>query len=78
MTCFQKGNWEGTSGKGMFDAAYRKALYCFIIDNTSNEIIKSFQTFDSKYKQENEINIADDFLISPQVVKHKLRLLKVF
>ena len=41
-----------------------------------SEVIKSFQNFDSKYRQENEINIADDFLISPQAVKKQARVFK--
>lgn len=41
-----------------------------------NEVIKSFQNFDSKYRQENEINISDDFLISPQAVKKQARVFK--
>jgi hypothetical protein len=41
-----------------------------------NEIIKSFQAFDSKYRQENEIQIADDFLISSQAVKKQARIFK--
>jgi hypothetical protein len=41
-----------------------------------NEVIKSFQSFDSKYSQENEINIADDFLISSQAVKKQARVFK--
>ncbi len=41
-----------------------------------SEIIKSFQTFDSKYRQENEIKIADDFLISSQVVKKQAKIFK--
>ena len=41
-----------------------------------NEVIKSFQTFDSKYRHENEIDIADDFLISPQAVKKQARVFK--
>lgn len=41
-----------------------------------NEVIKSFQNFNSKYRQENEINIADDFLISPQAVKKQARVFK--
>jgi hypothetical protein len=42
----------------------------------NSELIKSFQTFDSKYRQENEINIANDFLISPQVVKKQAKIFK--
>jgi hypothetical protein len=41
-----------------------------------SEVIKSFQTFDTKYRQENEINISDDFLISSQVVKKQARVFK--
>jgi hypothetical protein len=41
-----------------------------------SEVIKSFQTFDSKYRQENEIQIADDFLISSQAVKKQARVFK--
>ena len=41
-----------------------------------NEVIKSFQNFDSKYRQENEINISDDFFISSQVVKQQARVFK--
>lgn len=41
-----------------------------------SELIKSFQTFDSKYRQENEIKIADDFLISSQVVKKQAKIFK--
>jgi len=41
-----------------------------------NELIKSFQNFDSKYRQENEINIADDFMISSQAVKKQARVFK--
>jgi hypothetical protein len=39
-------------------------------------VIKSFQSFDSKYRQENEINIADEFIISQQVVKKQARVFK--
>jgi hypothetical protein len=41
-----------------------------------NDVIKSFQDFDSKYRQENEINIDDDFLISSQAVKKQARVFK--
>jgi len=41
-----------------------------------SEVIKSFQTFDSKYRQENEINISNDFLISPLVVKKQAKVFK--
>lgn len=41
-----------------------------------SKIIKSFQTFDSKYRQENEVNIADDFLISSLAVKKQARIFK--
>jgi 37-kD nucleoid-associated bacterial protein len=39
-------------------------------------IIKSFRNFDSSYRQENEIAIADDFSISPQAVKKQARVFK--
>lgn len=39
-------------------------------------VIKSFQNFDSKYRKENEIDIADDFLISSQAVKKQARVFK--
>jgi hypothetical protein len=42
----------------------------------NNEVIKSFQNFDSKYRKENEINIANDFLISSQAVKKQARVFK--
>jgi hypothetical protein len=41
-----------------------------------NEVIKSFQAFDSKYRQENVIDIADDFLISSQAVKKQAKVFK--
>jgi hypothetical protein len=41
-----------------------------------SEVIKSFQTFDSKYRQDNEINIANDFAISSQVVKKQAKFFK--
>ncbi len=37
-------------------------------------IIKSFRNFDSAYREENEIEIADDFSISPQAVKKQARV----
>lgn len=40
------------------------------------EIIKSFRTFDSNYRQENEIEIADDFSIALQAVKKQARVFK--
>jgi len=40
------------------------------------KIIKSFQNFDSSYRQENEIEIADDFSISLQAVKKQARVFK--
>jgi len=39
-------------------------------------IIKSFRNFDSTYKEENAIEIADDFSISPQAVKKQARVFK--
>jgi hypothetical protein len=41
-----------------------------------SDVIKSFQTFDSKYREDNEIQIANDFLISPQVVKKQAKIFK--
>lgn len=39
-------------------------------------IIKSFRNFDSNYRQENEIEITDNFDISPQAVKKQARVFK--
>lgn len=39
-------------------------------------IIKSFRNFDSSYREENEIEIADDFSISSQAVKKQARIFK--
>jgi hypothetical protein len=39
-------------------------------------IIKSFRNFDSNYRQENEIQITDNFDISPQAVKKQARVFK--
>jgi hypothetical protein len=39
-------------------------------------VIKSFQAFDSTYRQENGIDIADEFIISQQVVKKQARVFK--
>lgn len=39
-------------------------------------IIKSFRNFDSTYREENEIEIADGFSISPQAVKKQARVFK--
>lgn len=39
-------------------------------------IIKSFRTFDTSYKEEKEIEIADDFTISTQAVKKQERVFK--
>jgi 37-kD nucleoid-associated bacterial protein len=39
-------------------------------------IISSFNKFDTSYRQENEIEIADDFSISPQAVKKQERNFK--
>jgi 37-kD nucleoid-associated bacterial protein len=41
-----------------------------------DNIISSFNKFDSNYRQENEIDIADDFSISPQAVKKQERAFK--
>lgn len=39
-------------------------------------IIKSFQNFDSNYRQSNEIEITDHFEISPQAVKKQAKVFK--
>lgn len=39
-------------------------------------MIKSFRNFDSNYRQENEIEITDNFDISPQAVKKQARVFK--
>lgn len=39
-------------------------------------IIKSFRNFDSNYRQENEIELTDNFDISPQAVKKQARVFK--
>jgi hypothetical protein len=39
-------------------------------------IIKSFRNFDNSYRQENEIEITDNFDISPQAVKKQARVFK--
>ncbi len=41
-----------------------------------DNIINSFQKFDTAYRQENEIEIADDFSISAQAVKKQERVFK--
>lgn len=41
-------------------------------------LIKSFRNFDENYRQENEIELTDNFDISPQAVKSKRAFLKVF
>lgn len=41
-----------------------------------NGIIKSFRNFDSGYRKENNVEIADDFSISPQAVKKQARVFK--
>ena len=40
------------------------------------EVIKSFQNFDSRYRQEKDLLIADEFEISPQVVKQQAKNFK--
>lgn len=40
------------------------------------EIIKSFQSFDSNYREENEIELTDSFDISSQAVKKQARIFK--
>jgi len=39
-------------------------------------IIKSFRNFDSSFRKENEIEVADNFEISPQAVKKQARVFK--
>lgn len=39
-------------------------------------IIKSFRNFDSTYREENEIELTDNFEISPQAVKKQARVFK--
>jgi hypothetical protein len=39
-------------------------------------IIKSFQNFDSYYRQENEVELSDNFEISPQAVKKQAKVFK--
>ena len=39
-------------------------------------IIKSFRNFDDNYRQENEIELTDNFDISPQAVKKQARVFK--
>ncbi len=41
-----------------------------------NGVIQSFQSFDSKYRQENDIEISDNFAISSQVVKKQMKVFK--
>jgi hypothetical protein len=40
------------------------------------EIIKSFRNFDSTYREEKDIEITDDFEISPEAVKKQARVFK--
>jgi hypothetical protein len=39
-------------------------------------IIKSFRNFDSNYREENDIELTDNFDISPQAVKKQARVFK--
>ena len=39
-------------------------------------VIKAFQNFDNSYRQENALEIADDFSISPQAVKKQAKIFK--
>ncbi len=41
-----------------------------------NNIIESFRKFDKNYRQENEVEITDQFEISPQAVKKQARVFK--
>ena len=40
------------------------------------EMIESFRSFDQSYRQENEIDVADNFEISAQAVKKQARVFK--
>jgi hypothetical protein len=40
------------------------------------EVIRSFQSYDSRYREEKELQIADEFEISPQVVRKQARIFK--
>jgi hypothetical protein len=42
----------------------------------NEEVINSFRSYDSNYRQENEIEIQDDFDISAQAVKKQSRFFK--
>lgn len=39
-------------------------------------MIKSFRSFDSNYREENDIELTDNFDISPQAVKKKAKVFK--
>lgn len=41
-----------------------------------NNIIESFSEFDKNYRQENEVEISDNFEISPQAVKRQAKVFK--
>lgn len=41
-----------------------------------NSIIKSYRKFEDQYKENNEIELADSFDISPQAVKKQARIFK--
>jgi hypothetical protein len=41
-----------------------------------NTLIESFRSFDSSYRQENALDIADDFEISQQAVKKQAKVFK--
>lgn len=41
-----------------------------------SDVIKSFQKFDQTYRQENEVELSDNFEISPQAVKKQARVFK--
>lgn len=41
-----------------------------------NGLIKSFQNFDSNYREENEIELLENFEISPQAVKKQAKIFK--
>lgn len=40
------------------------------------KLIESFQNYDTAYRQENEVEITNNFAISPQAVKKQARIFK--
>lgn len=43
---------------------------------SNNSVIESFRKFDQTYRQENEVDLSDNFEISPQAVKKQARVFK--